>query len=128
MKNVETDVNETLLPNKTKILLKSLIIRAYRKFIERLRPISGYRNHPVLGPPIRFVANACSEFLEFYENHDYDIQTNGELFVLQSLASTQLSCLFDVGANQGNWLLSPRIFGVKIPRYLILKPSNKFFL
>ena len=25
-------------------------------------------------------------------------------------------------------LLSPRIFGVKIPRYLILKPSNKFFL
>lgn len=107
--------------------LKSLIIRIYRKSMKRLRHIARFRNHSVFGPPLRFVANACSDFLEYYENHDYDIQNNGELFVLRSMTSTPVSCLFDVGANQGGWSLAAnRLFPeAAIHAFEIAQPTAK---
>ncbi len=39
-----------------------------------------------------------------FENLDYNFDTNGEAYVLQTLqAKTQLKTIFDVGANQGDW-------------------------
>jgi FkbM family methyltransferase len=38
-----------------------------------------------------------------YHNHDYDLKTNGEFWVLSTLARFPLSCFIDVGANIGDW-------------------------
>lgn len=55
-------------------------------------------------PLIRFVASKCTSFMSYYENTDLlDFDSNGERFVLQSLASEQIHCLWDVGANVGDW-------------------------
>ena len=50
-------------------------------------------------------ASECINFLECYENFNYDIQSNGERFVLETLARQPLTCIFDVGANIGTWAL-----------------------
>ncbi len=39
----------------------------------------------------------------FYENKNYDIQSNGELNVLQKLKITNPNYIFDVGANVGDY-------------------------
>jgi FkbM family methyltransferase len=57
-------------------------------------------------PEIQAQASECIQFLECYENaYDYDFNSNGERFVLETLAKRQASCIFDVGANVGDWAL-----------------------
>jgi hypothetical protein len=57
-------------------------------------------------PLVRFAARKCARFLECYENaSNYDFDTNGERFVLETLAVRQPDCVFDVGANVGDWAL-----------------------
>jgi len=42
--------------------------------------------------------------MSYYENPDlHDFDANGERFVLQSLAPEQIRCIFDAGANLGDW-------------------------
>jgi len=48
-------------------------------------------------------------FNEFYENKNYDINTNGEEFILKKLnRSNNLKCIFDIGANKGIYSILSR--------------------
>ena len=49
------------------------------------------------------IVRLCRKLIKFHENLNYDPNTNGERFVLEALRSEGLSCLFDVGANTGEW-------------------------
>ncbi|MEM7255288.1 MAG: FkbM family methyltransferase [Pseudomonadota bacterium] len=49
--------------------------------------------------------------LECYENsQNYDFDENGERAVLEALATTEINCVFDVGANIGDWTLMANRF------------------
>lgn len=76
-------------------------------------------------PQIQAQARECIKFLECYENYNYDINSNGERFVLETMAQRQLSCIFDVGANVGDWaLLAHQYFpSAKIHCFEISKPT-----
>lgn len=50
------------------------------------------------------MAAFCSAFLLAHNNHNYDLATNGEQWVLRRLAPFAPSVIFDVGANAGDWL------------------------
>ena len=54
---------------------------------------------------MRWIAERCRTVLRAYENFDYHPEANGELFVLRALRGERLRCVFDVGANVGNWSL-----------------------
>ncbi|MEE9296451.1 MAG: FkbM family methyltransferase [Phycisphaerae bacterium] len=56
----------------------------------------------------RAVAGLCRSILNAYDNLNYDHDTNGERFVLEALRGRPLSCLFDVGANVGQWTMMAR--------------------
>lgn len=46
----------------------------------------------------------CSTFHNLHENFNYDLNSNGERWILKRLASREkLSVCFDVGANHGGW-------------------------
>lgn len=64
--------------------------------------ISHHRRNPLL----RRFAHACESFLAAYHNSDYEFDTNGERFVLQTLGRFPISVIFDVGANIGEWTRS----------------------
>ena len=49
------------------------------------------------------LAKLSWQYLLAYRNFDYDARTNGEFRVLEALASLEPRCIFDVGANIGNW-------------------------
>jgi FkbM family methyltransferase len=53
--------------------------------------------------PMRSLAVCCSRFLDAYHNVNCDCSVNGEMFVLKTLATSDVQCVFDVGANVGNW-------------------------
>jgi len=58
---------------------------------------------------VRFAARKCARFLECYENaSNYNFNENGERFVMEALAADHPSCVFDVGANVGDWTLLAR--------------------
>lgn len=71
-----------------------------RKFPGHL--IARYRRHPL----IHFFAKKCMSFSSYYENVNWDFRSNGELQVIQKLANQQFSCIFDVGANIGEWSIT----------------------
>lgn len=54
---------------------------------------------------VRLLGNFCDKILKSYENSNYDVYTNGEYYVLKSLAKANLKVIFDVGANVGDWAL-----------------------
>jgi FkbM family methyltransferase len=51
----------------------------------------------------RTTALFARRYLDAYENLDYDITTNGELRVLEVIEGIGPHCVFDVGANMGDW-------------------------
>ena len=55
---------------------------------------------------IRKIAQYCRTYLDYYDNHDYDIAVNGERSVLEALRGTPIRQIFDVGANTGDWALA----------------------
>ncbi len=63
------------------------------------RFVAAHRGNPLLGR----LARACWAYLEAYRNFDYDSRSNGELRVLGALGVLRPSCVFDVGANVGDW-------------------------
>jgi FkbM family methyltransferase len=50
------------------------------------------------------LARASETFLRLYHNVNYDSDANGERRVLDRLGPGQLACVFDVGANIGDWV------------------------
>lgn len=55
---------------------------------------------------IRYIAKKCRSFLGYYENVNWNFDSNGELYVLNRLASLDFRCILDVGANHGAWALA----------------------
>jgi hypothetical protein len=56
-------------------------------------------------PKLRQKVDAiCVEYHLIQENFDYNLETNGERWLLRTLASQKLmGTAFDVGTNQGEW-------------------------
>jgi FkbM family methyltransferase len=55
---------------------------------------------------VRLLAAAAQMLLEMVANVNFEIADNGELAVIRQLAAVRPGCIFDVGANVGNWSLT----------------------
>jgi FkbM family methyltransferase len=53
---------------------------------------------------VRGLAHAALSYLDLVNNRSYDPERNGEFRVLQALATDDVRCVFDVGANEGDWV------------------------
>jgi FkbM family methyltransferase len=63
--------------------------------------VSGHRGNAVA----KGLARLSRSYLDLYGNHSYDAERNGEFRVLSTLAERDVRCVFDVGANDGSWVL-----------------------
>jgi FkbM family methyltransferase len=55
---------------------------------------------------VRLLSSGCRGFVQCCENYNYNPKTNGEHHLVRTLAAQPLTCVFDVGANIGNWALA----------------------
>jgi FkbM family methyltransferase len=55
---------------------------------------------------IRLLSAGCRGFVQCCENYNYNPKTNGEHYLLRTLASQSIECVFDVGANVGDWAIA----------------------
>jgi FkbM family methyltransferase len=51
----------------------------------------------------RWLARWAQQIVAAYDNYNYDMTTNGEQWVLERIGLAGLHCIFDVGANTGEW-------------------------
>ncbi|MGC9946215.1 MAG: FkbM family methyltransferase [Bryobacteraceae bacterium] len=56
--------------------------------------------------PLRKGVAICRSLVDGYNNVDYDMETNGEYWVLSALDRWPLSCFIDAGANIGKWTVA----------------------
>jgi FkbM family methyltransferase len=70
--------------------------------------IGGYVQRNRRNPFVRKVASACGRYLTWYNNANYDHDTNGEAFILRALSHFPILVVFDVGANIGAWTKTAR--------------------
>lgn len=64
-----------------------------------------------LGPVSDSLYRRAKRFARFYENFNYDAESNGEHALLRSLSGAPMQAIFDVGANTGTWSLeAARLF------------------
>jgi FkbM family methyltransferase len=54
----------------------------------------------------RALASAATLYMDMVANVCFEIEANGELRVLQVLAGQSPTCIFDVGANVGDWSIA----------------------
>jgi FkbM family methyltransferase len=75
--------------------------------------------------PMRKIAKLCTRYLSWYGNLSYDLQTNGEGFVVQTLAGFQPRVLLDAGANVGDWSIAAKRYcpGAEIHAFEIAQPT-----
>ena len=66
----------------------------------RLTTFVASRRH---SPVFSALATASKTYLEMWRNVSYDLKSNGELRSLRAIAQSHPTCIFDVGANQGDW-------------------------
>lgn len=52
---------------------------------------------------VRFAVACASQVLDMTANVNFDLTANGELEVLRRLSTLSPACVFDVGANVGDW-------------------------
>jgi FkbM family methyltransferase len=52
---------------------------------------------------VRKLAGLCRRYMSWAANVNYDLETNGEAFVLAVLSRFRPTLLFDAGANVGDW-------------------------
>lgn len=64
-----------------------------------LRPTARVRGNVIF----RTLARLCRQYLKWYGNGSYKPEHNGERWLLERLAGTDLRTVLDVGANVGNW-------------------------
>lgn len=62
------------------------------------------------GAVIRKLAGISRWFVASYENLDYRLAFNGEMFVLKVLSGFPITTIFDVGANVGEWSVAAATF------------------
>jgi len=73
----------------------SRLFRTAQKLHRVLRAFPGLRQR---------IDSVCVEYHEIQENFNYDLNSNGERWLLEKLASRSLlKNVFDVGANRGDW-------------------------
>jgi FkbM family methyltransferase len=60
------------------------------------------------GLVVRKVAGLCRRYLGWFDNVDYELETNGEAFVLETLARFGPCMILDAGANVGDWTRAAR--------------------
>jgi FkbM family methyltransferase len=70
-------------------------------FLRQLAKTAGRRIARRRGLGSRLLYKAATEYVNAYNNLDYDIETNGEGYVLDRLAGHDVRTVFDVGANAG---------------------------
>ena len=89
---------------------RMVIIKMKRSIIERAllrgcklvgRPLSYLRGNCF----VDFLVECCGEFCRAAGNVNFDMQKNGEIRILLILKDFQVHCIFDVGANIGEWSL-----------------------
>jgi FkbM family methyltransferase len=56
-------------------------------------------------PPFKLAGRLSYLLWRAYENRNFDIQTNGEACYLQKMRKMSVGCIFDVGANIGDWTI-----------------------
>jgi FkbM family methyltransferase len=59
---------------------------------------------PANNDAARPLAIFCQQFLNVYKNWNYNLEVNGERWLLKQLAAFRPAVVFDVGANVGDWL------------------------
>jgi FkbM family methyltransferase len=75
----------------------SLAQRAHRIAVAA---VASRRRNPV----VRGLARSARSYLALVGNHSYDPARNGEFWTLRALATGDVRCIFDVGANEGDWV------------------------
>lgn len=65
--------------------------------------IGGYVQRNRRNLMVRKAAGICGRYLTWFNNANYDHNTNGEAFVLRTLSRFPVKVVFDVGANIGDW-------------------------
>ncbi len=53
---------------------------------------------------VRALARMSRSYLDLAGNHSYDAARNGEFRVLRIIGQLDVPCVFDVGANEGDWV------------------------
>ncbi len=72
------------------------------KIVGRLkRPIRWHARTRRLGASI--ISQLALRYYQAYISWDYDASRNGEYWLIDALAKFNFSCIFDVGANIGDW-------------------------
>lgn len=51
----------------------------------------------------RRLAQFCQQFVHVYKGWNYNLEVNGERWLLRQMAAFKPSTVFDVGSNQGDW-------------------------
>jgi FkbM family methyltransferase len=72
-------------------------------FLRQIAKSAGRRIARSGGPTSRFLYKMANEYVKAYNNLDYDIGTNGERYIIDCLAKTDVRTVFDVGANVGSY-------------------------
>lgn len=95
---------------------------AKEAYLARLGGVVAKRRRNFLA---RKVAGVCRRYLGWYENHRYELQSNGECFVLDTLARFRPRVIFDVGANVGEWSVAAvtRCPGATIYAFEVAPPT-----
>lgn len=78
-----------------------MLIKIRKLFLKTFVKISQYRGKRY----IEKLANLIDEIHRKINNVNFDMKRNGEIRVLQILSSYNLKCIFDIGANVGDWSL-----------------------
>jgi FkbM family methyltransferase len=56
-------------------------------------------------PIVRGLRRVSHSYLDLSGNHSYDAGRNGEFRLLRRLGAGNVECVFDVGANEGEWVM-----------------------
>lgn len=74
--------------------------------------------------PVRWLGQMSYMVWRAYENRDFDMSSNGEEWCVRTLKQFDARCVFDVGANVGDWLrmCSGHLPGVEIHAFEIAPP------
>jgi FkbM family methyltransferase len=72
-------------------------------FLRQLAKTASRRIARSRGPGSRMLYRMATEYINAYNNLDYDIETNGERCILDRLAAHDVRTVFDVGANAGTY-------------------------
>src|SRR5579875_854220 len=88
------------VPQQDRVLAVGPIAEVVSRIRTRITPALARRRHTTA---IRWLSAAATMFLDMVANVNFDIEGNGELRVLETLQETSPRCVFDVGANVGDW-------------------------